>query len=163
MSTAAHPEQQTIQVASPLGMITVRCVADNIISLDIKATRTPQSRPHESSAKKVAAALQAYFANATYRFHLSLRLQGTPFQRRVWQALQAIPVGETRSYGDIAKQLRSSARAVGMACRANPIPVIVPCHRVVAATGLGGYAGKTTGRQIGIKRWLLQHEGVRFD
>jgi methylated-DNA-[protein]-cysteine S-methyltransferase len=144
-------------------MITVACLADSVIGLDIQAKHATQSRPTNSGAKQIAAALQAYFANPGYRFHLSLHLQGTPFQRRVWQALQAIPAGETRTYGDLAKQLHSGARAVGMACRANPIPVIVPCHRVVAANGLGGYAGKTAGRQLGIKRWLLQHEGVRFD
>jgi len=89
---------------------------------------------------------------------------GTEFQRKVWQSLQDIPVGEVRTYGSLAKELNSSARAVGNACRQNLFPVIVPCHRVVSASGIGGYAGDTLARQHGqinflhIKQWLLAHE-----
>ena len=85
---------------------------------------------------------------------------GTPFQKLVWSELSKIPLGEIRTYGEIAKKLNSSARAVGNACRKNPIQIIIPCHRVISANGLGGYAGETDGKQINIKRWLLSHEGV---
>lgn len=84
---------------------------------------------------------------------------GTRFQQRVWQALQQIPAGETRRYGELAESLNSSARAVANACRANPLPILVPCHRVVAADELGGYMGHTDGEVVAIKRWLLHHEG----
>ncbi len=102
--------------------------------------------------------LQAYFDDAHWRFDVPLVLQGTQFQRRVWQALCDIPAGEVRTYGQLARTLGSSARAVGNACRANPIPIVVPCHRVVSAAGLGGYCGATDGIQAQIKRWLLAHE-----
>jgi methylated-DNA-[protein]-cysteine S-methyltransferase len=72
----------------------------------------------------------------------------------------AIPPGEVRTYGALARKLRSSARAVGNACRANPVPMVVPCHRVVGATGLGGYMGAFTGDPLAIKEWLLRHEGA---
>ncbi len=84
---------------------------------------------------------------------------GTPFQQRVWRELICIPKGKTRSYGDLAKKLHSSARAVAGACRRNPLPLLVPCHRVVARDGLGGFMGKTDGPALAIKQWLLQHEG----
>ncbi len=85
---------------------------------------------------------------------------GTAFQQRVLRALCQIPAGETRSYGQLARELGTSARAVGNACRRNPLPILIPCHRVVAASSLGGYAGETTGRNAQIKRCLLRHEGV---
>lgn len=163
MFIAVHTEPHTIQVTSPLGVLAVACVADKIVSLDIKSRRSAKSRQRDSATKQISLALNSYFTNSRYHFRLPLQLHGTPFQQRVWQALQTIPPGQTRTYGELARQLRSSPRAVGMACRANPVPVIVPCHRVIAANGLGGYAGKTAGRQLAIKRWLLQHEGVRFE
>ncbi len=87
---------------------------------------------------------------------------GTPFQRRVWQALRAIPVGTVLSYGAFARQLGSSARAVGQACGANPFAPLVPCHRVVARDHLGGFAGSRDpgGEWLAIKRWLLRHENA---
>ena len=86
-------------------------------------------------------------------------MRGTPFQRRVWQALRGIPSGSTCSYGELAHELGSSARAVGGACRRNPIPIVVPCHRVAAAAGgVGGFMGQRDGEALTIKQWLLDHE-----
>ena len=106
--------------------------------------------------------LNNYFCSATPFPANSLAPQGTPFQRSVWRELSKIPLGETRTYGDIANKLNSSPRAVGNACRKNPIQIIIPCHRVISAKGIGGYAGETEGRQLSIKRWLLKHEGVEL-
>ena len=78
--------------------------------------------------------------------------------QRVWQALKQIPAGESICYGELAKQLGTSARAVGNACRANPLPIVVPCHRVVSASGLGGFMGQTQGAELTVKQWLLKHE-----
>ncbi len=89
-----------------------------------------------------------------------MQAQGTPFQRRVWRALQDIPPGQTRSYGELAARLGSGARAVGNACRRNPVPLIVPCHRVVGAHGPGGFSGQTGGAALQRKLWLLAHEGI---
>lgn len=109
-----------------------------------------------------ATELAAYFADPGHRFELPLRLRGTPFQLRVWAALQAIPPGRTRTYGDLAAELGTGARALGGACRANPCPIVVPCHRAVGKAGLGGFAGDTSGRKVAIKRWLLGHEGAEI-
>ena len=104
--------------------------------------------------------LQDYFSVGTPFHDLPLAPEGTKYEQQVWNALCKIPYGETRTYSEIAHKLNSSPRAVGNACRKNPIAIIIPCHRVVAASGIGGFAGQTNGKQVGIKRWLLQHEGV---
>jgi methylated-DNA-[protein]-cysteine S-methyltransferase len=104
--------------------------------------------------------LAAYLVDAEFVPALPLHPAGTPFQRRVWQQIAAIPTHQTRTYGEIAKALHNAPRAVGQACGANPFPVIVPCHRVVAtAGGLGGFAGQRAGFLLDVKRWLLAHEG----
>jgi methylated-DNA-[protein]-cysteine S-methyltransferase len=99
--------------------------------------------------------LDAYFDGALQRFDLPLNPAGTPYRRRVWQALCDIPYGETRCYQQIATVAGGSARSVGQANGANPIPLIIPCHRVVAAGHLGGYSG---GEGLATKRWLLALE-----
>ncbi len=91
---------------------------------------------------------------------VDFELDTSDFQSRVLSVLQAIPYGETRTYGEIAKQLNTSARAVGNACRRNPLPLIIPCHRVVAANGIGGYDGARSGGLLEIKRLLLALEGL---
>lgn len=101
--------------------------------------------------RKAERQLSEYFSGTRRRFDLPLAPQGTPFQRAVWQALTKIPYGETRSYGEIAAQLGKpgAARAVGMANHRNPIPVIIPCHRVIGADGsLTGYAGGTENKAV---------------
>ena len=110
----------------------------------------------------LANALAAYFTDPASPCSVPIQLEGTPFQQRVWAALRAITPGQTRTYGDLAAELGTSARAVGGACRANPCPIVVPCHRVVGATGLGGFAGDTSGHRLEVKRWLLRHEGVEI-
>jgi len=90
---------------------------------------------------------------------LGLKPRGTDFQQRVWSELTHIPWGECMTYAELAKRLGTAPRAVGGALRANPIPILIPCHRVVAASGLGGYAGASELGQVR-KRWLLRHEGV---
>ncbi len=103
--------------------------------------------------------LSAYCAGDVMPITPVMQPYGSAFQRRVWEALQQIPYGETRTYAELARYIGSSARAVGGALRANPLPIFIPCHRVVAATGLGGYAGAS---ELGQKRkrWLLAHEAT---
>lgn len=112
-------------------------------------------------ARRVAEQLNCYWVDPNFQFDLPLAPRGSSFQHRVWAALEAIPAGGVRHYGQLAHRLGSSARAVGSACRANPIPIIVPCHRVVAVGGLGGYSGETAGSLHRLKSWLLAHEGYR--
>ena len=106
--------------------------------------------------------IQSYLDDPAFEFDLPLKLASTRHRLEVWEAMQRIPAGSTRTYGDLAKELRSSARAVGGACGANPIPVVVPCHRVIGAgRSIGGFMGASSeGFELGIKRWLLEHEGA---
>jgi methylated-DNA-[protein]-cysteine S-methyltransferase len=99
-----------------------------------------------------------YLENPDMKFAVPLKPGGTSYQQRVWQAMLNIPRGETRSYGELAAALRSCAQAVGQACGANPIPIIIPCHRVVSKSGLGGFMRHASGVSLDIKRWLLAHE-----
>lgn len=110
------------------------------------------------SLDAIAQQLCDYSQQAHNNWLLDLADKGTPFQRKVWRHLQTIPMGTTQSYGEVAKVLNSSARAVGNACRANPFLLVVPCHRVVKKTGIGGFGGKIDGEAVAIKQWLLAHE-----
>lgn len=115
--------------------------------------------PATAAAAEVCRQIGCYCsAESVFGFSLRCSLDGTAFQQRVWHALRRIPFGAVSTYGEIAAVLGTSARAVGNACRQNPIPVVVPCHRVVASNGIGGYAGARDGRIHDIKRQLLQHE-----
>lgn len=110
---------------------------------------------------RTAGQVDEYFAGRRYSFDLPLAPAGTAFQQRAWFALQAIGFGHTRSYGDLAQELASGARAVGGACRANPWVLIVPCHRAVAAGGrIGGYMGAERGSWPALKARLLAHEAA---
>lgn len=102
----------------------------------------------------------AYFDNAKYQFDIPIRLAGSKHQLDVWQAMREINAGQTRTYGEIANGVGSNARAVGTACGRNPIPIVVPCHRIIAANGLGGFMGGKREAPMAIKHWLLTHEGV---
>lgn len=107
--------------------------------------------------REAAAQMRAYDDRRLERFDVPFRIAGSEFQRQVCEIMYAIPLGETLTYGDIAKQLGQPAQPVGQACGANPIPVIVPCHRVLAANGLGGFSGDGG---IETKVALLRHEGA---
>lgn len=147
-------------IAAPFARIGLRMAGEAVSALDYLPADTPEQPPTDAAATRAVEQLQAYFRDPHAPFTIPLALEGTTFQRRVWEALSAIPPGITLTYGELAQQLGTAARAVGGACRANPVPILIPCHRVVARQGLGGYAGEVTGDPLGIKRWLLQHEGV---
>lgn len=119
---------------------------------------SPGSLPRFPVVDFALAQLATFFRLGRAAAPVPVEPRGTPFQRRVWQAMLAIEPGHTRRYGDLANELGSSARAVGGACRANPIPFLIPCHRVVGAQDAGGFAGAQDGRLVELKRWLLAHE-----
>ncbi len=120
----------------------------------------PDQAPSDPFLATVTRQLEAYFRNPAWQFTVPLISRGSGYRRRIWEELTRIQAGQVQTYGALAHQLSSGARAVGAACRANPLPIIIPCHRVVAADGLGGFAGETAGTRMDIKRWLLAHEGV---
>lgn len=116
-----------------------------------------EDAPDAPLLREAASQLQAYDQRRLQQFDLPLRVGGSDFQRKVCDAMLSIPFGETRTYGHIASELGYSAQAVGQGCGANPIPVIIPCHRVLGANGLGGFSG---GGGIETKVALLRHEGA---
>jgi methylated-DNA-[protein]-cysteine S-methyltransferase len=111
---------------------------------------------------RIAQQLREYFAGTRRDFDLPLSPEGTEFRLRVWRALGEIPFGETRTYGEVAGAIECrAARAIGQANRNNPLPIVIPCHRVLASNGIGGYSGEAgEGKSLDTKRWLLRHEGV---
>ena len=144
-------------VAAPGFMIGVRCSDSEIISVSYLARETQTSQPNPLGAE-AARQIRAYLADSNFVFNLPLAHRGTDFQQRVWSAIAAIPAGETRSYSQLATSLASAPRAIGQACGANPFPLIVPCHRVTALRGPGGFAHQRGGFMLDVKRWLLAHE-----
>lgn len=147
-----------IVLDSPLGKLGVQLQDAVIIRLDYLGNRAVLKPATTAPGKQISRQLGSYFHNPQSRFSLPFELRGTDFQLRVWNALTQIRPGKTFTYGELAARLDSGARAVGNACRHNPVSIIVPCHRVVSASGLGGYSGKTDGREINRKKWLLGHE-----
>jgi methylated-DNA-[protein]-cysteine S-methyltransferase len=120
----------------------------------------PVQAPRDALAERAARQLERYRDDPDAGFDLPLLIEGTPLQRGVWQAMRAIPRGRTRRYGDLAKELGADARDVGQACGDNRLPIVVPCHRVVAADGIGGFGHSTGGYLLEAKRWLLMHEAA---
>lgn len=142
-----------LTIESPLGPITIKERDGSIYAIDFKGFSHQHPTP---LLREAAAQLVEYFAGDRTTFDLPLAPPHSPFQGRLREAMLAIPYGETRSYGALATQLGSMPRAVGRGCGDNPIPIVVPCHRVLAAGGrIGGYSAGN-GRQT--KRWLLGHE-----
>ncbi|MBB3231331.1 methylated-DNA--[protein]-cysteine S-methyltransferase [Halomonas stenophila] len=138
-----------------LGLIRLRATASGLTEIAFVMEADAPARPN-ALTERARAQLAEYFDGTRQAFDLPLAPEGTDFQRRVWQALETIPFGETRCYAEIAEQLRCKGgqRAVGAANGKNPIAIVVPCHRVIGSDGrLTGYAGG-----IGRKQWLLAHE-----
>lgn len=144
-------------VKSPLGTLTLFAENDALVALEFGQGPDGEDSP---LLQEAAAQLAAYFKGERRRFDLPTRPEGTDFQRKVWQLMQEIPYGQTRSYGDLAGDLHSAPRAVGGACGKNPIPIIIPCHRILAANHrLGGFSG---GSGTDTKTALLRLEGAQF-
>ena len=148
-------------LTAPFGALGVRVSGNSLIGLDFLPPGTASISSSNPLIKHIADELAAYYVNPQHIIKLPLAPRGTAFRSKVWQALMHIPAGQTRSYGEIAHEIGSAPRAVGQAVGDNPIPVIIPCHRVIAADGsLGGFSHSRTGYTQDIKRWLLKHEDV---
>ncbi len=144
----------------PFAMVGITTSNNAISRIEFLPSDHPEQAATNPLASRCAAALQRYVEDPTSPLDLPVLLQGTEHQQRVWQALQTLPSGATISYGTLATTLHSGARAIGNACRRNPVPLIVPCHRVIAKQGIGGFAGDRNGGWTSIKHWLLRHEGA---
>lgn len=150
-------------IDSPIGHIGIETDDSAVTGIHFLGKRQRLKDADSPLARQAVREIKAYFRDPNTPWSIPVRYTGSDHQQKVWRSLKRIPAGKVRAYGDVARQCQSSPRAVGGACRQNPLPLIVPCHRVVAARGLGGFAGKSTGFTIQIKQWLLQHEGVSLN
>ncbi len=152
-----HPYSESI--SWPCGELVIVASDTHLLHIEL----FPQNyQSNKSNSNQIIAntkqQLKTFWQDNSFKFDLPLEVQGTDFQKRVWQALREIPTGQVETYGSLAKKLQSSPRAIGQACRTNPIAIVIPCHRVVSQTSLGGFAGETDGNNLDVKQWLLQHE-----
>jgi len=144
---------------APFAQIGFCTDGERIVRIDYLPTDAVCVAPANALAREACAQLRTYLRDSRHVFDLPYAAQGTPFQQRVWRAIAAIPSANTRTYGELARMLGSAPRAVGGACGSNPVPLVIPCHRVVAAGGrLGGFMHSHSSFPLNIKRWLLQHE-----
>ncbi len=147
-------------IPAPFGCVGLRIHQEQISGIDFLPRATAPRAPNTPVAHRAVTMIAAYLQDPKTQFDLPIKLAGSLFRQRVWQAVAAIPLGQTRTYGELAEAVGSSARAVGQAVGDNPLPIIVPCHRVVGKRDLGGFMHQPTGYGVEIKRWLLRHEGV---
>ena len=146
---------------APFGKVGVRADGARILEIFYLPDTAKSLAPSSEVILRLQAELDAYYADPDARFDVPLAIAGTAFQQQVWQAIREVPRGGLTTYGDIARKLGSVPRAVGQACGQNPLPIVIPCHRVVSASGIGGFSHHAEdGFHLEVKRWLLRHEGA---
>jgi len=144
-----------------IATIGIRLEGSRLVELDY-LTPGKSKAPVSKNAENIRDILEKYLdaKSKVKDLKVDVKLNVTPFQLKVLKQLELIPYGKTKTYGEIAKKLKTSPRAVGNACRNNPVPIIIPCHRVISANGMGGYSGATDGVMMDVKSQLLRLEGV---
>lgn len=161
MSTFSNIDDYSARIKAPFA--TLGIVADDkvLLAIHFLPVNVSAKSPNTNTIAHLATVeLMQYLDNPMHQFRLPIKMHGSKHQIDVWQAMQKIAPGKTLTYGDVAEKIASSPRAVGTACGRNPVPIVVPCHRIVAANGLGGFMGGKQGDPLAIKRWLLTHEGA---
>lgn len=153
------PQYEAI-VEAPFGAVGIQ-IHGVQVAIDLLPKKHVSKQTQHKVAAQVANQVEAYFSNPYNDFNFPVVYKGTAFQRRVWQAISAIPKGQVLTYSEIAQQIGSGPRAVANACGANHLPLVIPCHRVVAKDGLGGFMNGADGG-LKVKKWLLKHEGISF-
>lgn len=150
-------------VEAPFGALGVRTAGDVLREVVYLPPSFPLHAPRNLLAERTARQIERYLTAPDFAFDLPLAPAGTVFQQKVWEVIGSIPRGSVLTYGDVARRIGSAPRAVGQACGANWFPLLIPCHRVTAAGGLGGFSNHDDvgGFHLGVKRWLLAHEGVK--
>jgi methylated-DNA-[protein]-cysteine S-methyltransferase len=160
-----------VVVEFPKMKVAVATRDDRVVEIRFLPSSSVVVAPQNPLAERAARQLERYRDDPDAKFDLPVVVEGSPLQRGVWDAMCAIPRGRTRTYGDIARELgahfpgqvRVDARAIGQACGDNRLPIVIPCHRVVAADGIGGFGHSTGGDLLEVKRWLLMHEAPAFE
>jgi len=150
-------------IDAPFGKVGIRLEGEAVREIVYLPESMQNVAPDRPLARQAVEQIERYFSEASATFELPLAPVGTAFQRRVWQAICEIPPGAVVTYGQLARQLGSVPRAVGQACGANYFPIVIPCHRVVSSSGIGGFAHHAEdGFFRNVKRWLLTHEGLPY-
>jgi methylated-DNA-[protein]-cysteine S-methyltransferase len=157
---AAPGEVFDARLATPFAVLGIRTAGELVTRIEYLPRGAATLVPVNKLAEKVCRQLEKYLDDPQFEFNLPFEFRGTAFQQRVWRAIHAIPSGKTLTYLDVAHQLKSAPRPVGGACGANRIPLVIPCHRVVASGGIGGFMHASGGEPIQIKQWLLTHENA---
>ena len=148
-------DEEVIKIRTPVGQLVLYSQQGIISNADWELDDDLYPQDHEIQRQ-----FKQYWLNADKLINIKLLKQGSAYRHKVWAELCKIPFGETLTYSALAGKIGSSARAVGNACRDNPYPVIIPCHRVVSVSGMGGYCGQTDGDFMAIKYKLLDHEAA---
>jgi methylated-DNA-[protein]-cysteine S-methyltransferase len=148
------------RLPAPFAVLGIRTAGGLLTGIEYLPRGVATLAPINKLAAKACRQIERYLDDPEFQFDLPFEFNGTAFQQRVWQVICLIPCGKTLTYLDVARQLESAPRPVGGACGANRIPLVIPCHRVVASHGIGGFMNARSGAPLEIKKWLLRHEGA---
>jgi len=148
------------KLPAPFAVLGIRTAGESLTGIDYLPKGVATLAPVNRFAGRVCRQIERYLDDPEYCFDLPFDYRGTAFQCRVWREIHAIPSGMTLTYLDVARRIGSAPRPVGGACGANRLPLVIPCHRVLASGGIGGFMHTRRGPGIEVKRWLLRHEGV---
>jgi methylated-DNA-[protein]-cysteine S-methyltransferase len=182
MNARRDPEEFPTRVRTPFATLGIETDGRAVTRVAYLPASGSEAAPADAIAERAVREIRRYLVDPSFRFTVPLAPAGTLFQRRAWGAIAEIPAGQSRTYGELARKLVTAPRAIGQACGANRIALIIPCHRVVGGLGsLGGFMGEAGGADGvsdlfawegdtgegrvypgAIKRWLLSHEGYRF-
>jgi methylated-DNA-[protein]-cysteine S-methyltransferase len=146
--------------AAPFAVLGIRTLGGVVTDIEYLPAGVAPLSPLNPLAERACREIERYLDDPEHVFDLPFAYTGTAFQCRVWRQISAIPAGRTLTYTDVARALKTAPRPVGGACGANRIPIVIPCHRVLAANGIGGFMRGRAADALSIKRWLLRHEGV---
>ncbi len=154
-------DQYTARIKAPFATLGIITDDTHLLAVHFLPSSVSAKSPKTNTIAHLATVqLMTYLDKPKFKFDLPIRLSGTKHQLDVWHAMQKVAAGSTKTYGELAAAITSSPRAVGTACGRNPVPIVVPCHRITAASGLGGFMGGKLDDPLAIKRWLLTHEGA---
>ncbi|MGQ0579843.1 MAG: methylated-DNA--[protein]-cysteine S-methyltransferase [Betaproteobacteria bacterium] len=146
------------RMPAPFAVLGIRTIGERLTDIEYLPLGAATLKPLTPFTKEVCRQLAAYLTDPEFEFDLPCEFEGTDYQRKVWQTVRTIPPGSVLSYLQVARRIGSAPRPVGSACGANRIPILIPCHRVIASNGIGGFMHTRRGSPIEIKRWLLHHE-----
>jgi methylated-DNA-[protein]-cysteine S-methyltransferase len=160
LGRAAPGEVFDARLATPFAVLGIRTAGELVTHIEYLPRGLATLAPTTRLAARVCRQIEKYLADPEFEFDLPFEYRGTAFQQRVWRVIHSIPSGKTLTYLDVARQLKSAPRPVGGACGSNHLPLVIPCHRVVASGGIGGFMHARGGEPIAIKQWLLKHENA---